>query len=579
MYVNTEFLGGNFDMFQYVNPQDTDKKYSRRRESQLSTVSNGLMTPPQSVIDTSSCRPSLMISKAAAFCNADPGSASSTPSFDSSPGFLSSCPSSASTAPSSRRQSAVCLDNQQQYYLPAAASSTPLFRSGLPKEPWSLGQQLFQDPFSTDDQGINSSGTSFSDVRDSVISAHDDDPFAAANARITCQDRYALPYGMPAYAFPSQTLTTDLVLNFNETLTPRPIEYPHAPLESSQPTIFPNIFPQQGVMFSQTTAQTSPSALESSFEYQSGRHDQDMSCSEDESPAYISKIEDERPSYSPRIKGRRPQKTSITRGSPEKSRNDGQSVCKYCPLKEPIGKHRYACNRPEHLRRHIEALHPEFEAEHGYHKKEYPCKFADCIDKKKGRRKVIPRGDNYKTHYTKTHFSYGNTEKSGKNVRKSMKMSIEEGLRDVDARWILMLAGKMKVGEDVKSIGDGKPGQCFLSVWKMIGYSIKETREIRVKDIAPDWQGPDDTTLEKFDCRWKALKDGKLDYEQAMSVGTNMLETPKQGLLGVDMLESKEMGLVDKDPRWKQLLSGRMSIEDSEKLGVKQLALQARRKR
>lgn len=561
MNADIKHLGGNLDMFQYVNPQDTNNQYCRPRDDQPSIVSKGLMTPPQPIIDSSSRRPSLILANTAASYNAGPGSASSTSSFDSSPGFPSSCPSSASTAPSSRRQSAICPDNQQQYYLPATSPS-PLFRSGLPKETWSINQQFLQNPFSTDDQGIKSGAASFAFGGDAVTSDPDDDPIAANDPQMAWQERNTVNYSTPAYGLEDRTLTMDLFSNVNGSLAPRPIRYSHAAFESPQSSIFPNII-SQDLVSSQSTAIPSTLVLGPSWEHQPGEQDHDISCSDDEDPQYIQTMVP-----------RRPRKTSITRGSPVTT--DGSKLqCQYCPLLSP--PKRYACNRQEHMKRHFAAKHP---VESRTVQDVYTCEFSDCIDKKTGKRKVIvARGDNFTAHYTKTHFSYGNTEKSGKNVRKSMKMSIERGLRSVDPRWKFMLAGKMRVGENLKSMSDDKPGQSFLSVWKMVGYSIKETREIKVKDIAADWQGPDNTTLDKFDCRWKALKDRTLEYEQAMSVGTNMLETPKQGLLGVDMMESKEMGLVGNDPRWIELRSGRMSIEDAEKLGVKQLALQARCKR
>lgn len=549
--------GGDLDIFQYVNPQDTNNQYRRPQDDQLSTVSKRLIRTPQTMIDTSSRRPSLMSPNTAASYNADPGSASSASSFDSSPGFPSSCPSSASTAPSSRRQSAICPEHHQQYYLPVTSTS-PLFRSEIPKENWSLNQRMLQTPFSTDDQDIRTDVTTFTFAGDAITSDLDDDPLAANDPRMAWQERNTGTYSMPAYDVENRTLTMDLFSNANGSMAPRSIEYPRAAFESPQPSIFPDAISESLV-----PSQTSTSVLGPSWEHQPGGHDDNMSYSDDESPPDI------------QTKASRSfRETSITRGNPVTT--DGhKQICKYCPLLVPPKK--YVCNRQEHMKRHCAAKHP---MESGTPQDVYTCEFADCIDKKTGKRKIIvARGDNFKAHYAKTHFSYGNTEKSGKNVRKSMKMSIEKGLRGYDARWTLMLAGKMKVGENLKSVGDDKPQQSFLSVWKMIGYSIKETREMKVKDIAPDWQGPDNTTLEKFDCRWKALKDGRMDYEQAMSVGTNMLETPKQGLLGVDMMQSKEMGLMGIDPRWIELRSGRMSIEDSEKLGVKQLALQARCKR
>ena len=216
----------------------------------------------------------------------------------------------------------------------------------------------------------------------------------------------------------------------------------------------------------------------------------------------------------------------------------------------------YACNRPEHLRRHEQSKHMKEKTEM------HPCAFAGCVDRKTGKhRQIIARFDNLKAHYTKTHFKYGSTEKGGKNERKSMKAAYEMGLNLFDHRWHLLLEGKMNVDVEIDN---------FLHVWKMLGYSILETRDTKVKDVVPDWQGPEDATLQKFDPRWTALWEGTLTLEKAIDTGTNMKETYEQGLLGVTMAETEWMGIKHLDPRWTALLSGRMSLEQSEKLGVKQ---------
>lgn len=573
MDVDTTYSGGNPDIF--INPQDTDKRYGH---SQSTAVSNGMMTPPpQTRMDCSCRRPSLIISDATGYCGAGPNSAASTTSsFGSSPGCPSSCSSSASTAPSSRRQSTICTDIPQQHYYFNNASPSPSFRSPLPKETSEFHQPL-QGPFSTEAESFHSNASSFSVVSGDLTSNPEDVLLPAVNGRMPWQE-YDVNYGnMPAYESASRNnlstyLSGDLVSTFSGSVAPRLIDPSQAMFEP-QPESLPCHVQQENVVFPRASLKSSQAALGSSWEYQPSGHEYDTSCSDDDANSILGQIAK-----------RRHRRASARKGKVFKRSANGVRAhyievpdrthklnrCQYCD---------YACNRPEHLKRHCNAKHDE--------KKElYRCKFPDCIDKKTGERRIIQsRGDNYKAHYTKTHFSYGSTEKTGKNQRKSMKMSVEEGLRSIDARWALMLAGKMRVGEDAKPGGDGKSGQNFSNVWKMIGYSIKETKGIKVKDIAPDWQGPDATTLDRFDCRWIGLRDGTLDYEQTMSVGTNMLETPRQGLLGVDMMETKEMGLVEMDPRWQMLLSGHMSVEDSEKLGVKQLnnpawrALQARRKR
>ena len=214
-----------------------------------------------------------------------------------------------------------------------------------------------------------------------------------------------------------------------------------------------------------------------------------------------------------------------------------------------------AFDRPEHLRRHTDSKH------RGSEVLELPCAFAECWDrKKKEHRKILARPDNLKAHYKETHFRYGNSEKSGKNERKSMKVAHEMGLSSYDLRWELLVENKMDVNHEIPD---------FLHVWKMLGYSIRETRDMRVKDVRPDWK-PEEETLQKFDPRWIALWNQTLSFDQAMNVGEHMKESKAQGLLGVTMLETEEMGIKHLDVRWVQLDKGRMSVEQSEMLGVKE---------
>ena len=221
--------------------------------------------------------------------------------------------------------------------------------------------------------------------------------------------------------------------------------------------------------------------------------------------------------------------------------------CRFC---------KHACNRQEHLKRHEQSKHC------GEETQMYPCEFSGCIDRKTGKhREIIARLDNLKAHYTQTHFKYGGSEKGGKNARKSMKAAHEMRLSAYDDRWKLLLDMKMDVNQEIKE---------YLHVWKMLGYSILETREMKVKSVVADWPGPEDETLQQFDPRWKALLDGTLSFEKAMNKGKDMMESEAQGLLGVTMLESEAMGIRDLDPRWEELLNRRMSVEQSEKLGVKQ---------
>lgn len=247
-----------------------------------------------------------------------------------------------------------------------------------------------------------------------------------------------------------------------------------------------------------------------------------------------------------------------------RSRRQRQGRGAASPKQWPKAKHRcrnpecdYACNRPEHLRRH------ELSKHRGPLVQMHPCQFHNCKDRRTGKhREIIARLDNLKAHYNKTHFKYGNSEKGGKNERKSMKAAYEMGLSVYDnVRWALLLDKKMDVNHEIEE---------YMHVWKMLGYSILETRDTKVKSVVPGFDCPDDATLQKYDPRWRALWDGTLTLDKALSVGENMEESEAQGLLGVTMLETEAMGIDDLDPRWKALFSGRMSVEQSEKLGVKQ---------
>lgn len=180
------------------------------------------------------------------------------------------------------------------------------------------------------------------------------------------------------------------------------------------------------------------------------------------------------------------------------------------------------------------------------------CQFGTEFCKKS----IKDRPDNMRAHLKHTHFTYGKTESGGKNKRFSMRHSQEMGLRLEDERWTLLLQHAITFGD--------------TETWfyKMLGYSIKDTAEIAVRDIAPEWEGAEDAMLKDFDPRWKQLLSGNMTFEQAMERGRFMPEEEKEGILGVDMATSEQMGLRDLDPRWKCLDEGKMSLEMCEKLEV-----------
>lgn len=255
-----------------------------------------------------------------------------------------------------------------------------------------------------------------------------------------------------------------------------------------------------------------------------------------------------------------------------------RNQCQHCPIEwnehTKQWKSKFSFERQEHLSRHVKSLHnptPFF------------CKVVGCHahkdykgEKVKPRPGIQSRHDNLLPHY-RTHFKYGINEKSGKNKRLSMKESLAIGLRNEDERWDWFLAGRMSIDHP-----DGP--RDFHNSWKMMGYSILETQNTRIKTLFPEWEGPAEETLERHDARWKALRGGKMTYELAMSRGLDMPETEAQGLLGVTMMETEQMGIKNLDGRWTMLLSCCMTMEDAKKLGVEDLnratiAAQGKRRR
>lgn len=562
------------DFYSYVDSQFTDNHCDSARGTELPILPNAPVTPNRS---SSSIRPpSLVIGGAQDSYTAGPSSASS---FDSSPGYLTPS-SSASSALSSRRRSSYFAETQR--YHTSAGSPSPMLRSRRPNAFRMFDQYQPQEAAIVNVSECFSNETSFVGAAD-LVGCNSSGSFLAVNecppidqVEICQPVAYYgnLPENHQFDHMPfSTTFTPDLVSNFRGFVDARQTNAFQTSLDSQQPIMFKEEPQQSDEMTSQITMSSIVPSLQPPFdESMYEQNNNDTSSSEDDKFA------------APTSSGSRRFKSSTkkekrTRRSRPVSQFHGKSHPSYPLSKEEVEKAKahhqamlkrcqaegcnYACPRREHLNRH-------FNSHHNPDRTEFTCEFPDCIDKKTGKHRIIvSRNDNYKAHYQNTHFSYGASEKGGKNRRKSMKESLTKGTRDVDYRWDLMLEGNL----DMVSRPKVPKG-----VWKMIGYSIRETREIKVKDIKPDFPGPDDTRLEKLDFRWKAIKDGTLTYEQAMSIGVDMPETTKQGLLGIDMLESEAMGLRPPgdarssgpgDPRWKLLDSGGMSIEESEKLGVK----------
>ena len=558
---------------EFVDPQYTVKPYGI---TQL-----GYLTPDNSPTDTTPRRESF------------PGScfygSSAASSFISHSGSVTpSLATPGSSASSSRRQS-MLLPECQQYYLSATSSSPPNHSQGL-ENGVAIDQCPLQDssiaPYlaNTNDPSLNAEGAAAC-VPEGELNMIVNNLIGKAQTQWPnyCPQTAGPSWYRPTHAAQideSTNWSCDLQTKVNSVIaarSPHTFENSQPLFSPEQPTIFGNspLLSVSGAYNTEGSSNPNAASLGPPFEHVVIKSGTDMEISDDEGVAtkYLTSLKDV-------FKGRplshtssppsddeleRGQVPSRVRRHNRRYRQSQGATCEFakykCESKNknhqcPNPKCDYACQRYEHLDRHIRSKHMEGGAE------ELPCAFHDCIDRKTGKhRMILARQDNLKAHYTNTHFKYGSSENGGKNARKSMKEAYEMGVSSHDYRWNLLLEKKMNVNEELEK---------ELHVWKMLGYSIRETRDTKVKEVRPDCQKEGDPYLQEFDPRWKALWDGTLTFDKAMSKGKHMKESDAQGLLGVTMLETEAMGIKSLDPRWTVLLSGRMSVEQSEKLGVKQ---------
>ena len=597
---DVDVLVDSVDVTQFVNPQDTDKRYScPQLDCTYSTLRapNGYMTPGASKLGSDCRRPSLTISE----------TRSSESSFDSSSGRITPCtPVSASSASSSRRQSMMASGNQQYYLSPA--SPCPMSRSPRSKQVANQDHYSLHQPFTPDISADCSQVTSF--IAESGASYGLDDQFSftmsnyADNVQAGWQGHQTSNDFMSLCeqamnTNTSASLSMDLAQNFTYAMAARPKGFSQQYVHGSQTQLFGNLVPTSENGPAQGAIDSAPAArtLGPPFEYVGGRYDPDEDFADDNTVSNVATIGlspfensfvkkrkgayvrtdcnnrlPDLPDFVPEttFKTSTGQKINKSRKAAKKIgrlENGLMSVVSSENKKHPCPFCVYKFVRPEHLARHKKSKHDP-------NTKYYPCRVHDCVDRDGKHKMIKARGDNLAPHYINTHFNFGNSDKSGKNRRISLKESLEIGLLEWDHRWSLFLEGQINLDSEHKG------------AWKMLGYSIRETRDTRIKDIIPLWEGPDDATLEYVDFRWKMLQDGSMDFETAMAGGYKMAESERRdrGLLGVTMMESEEMGLKDREPRWLRLLSGKMTIDESEVLGVKYLnpawlALQAKRRR
>ena len=583
--------GGLPDDVEYVNPQST--QYPDKRFGAMQQL--GFMTPELSPMDATPRRESFALSENRSYNFSGSSEASSFMSHSGCGTPSISTPSS--SASSSRRQSMMLSDNQ--CYLSAYSPSlAPQRRKTAAAMDQCLLQRSSPSSYitSTDEGTLVTDGTvgcmPGGELTMSVDSytgkapRHWSSYAPQIDASLLCE-----PVVQHLQTNESESFGRDFVASFSNSIAARAsqaIALNKSLFDHSQPIIFGGTTPQPSVEAYHQEGNSSANvpSLQPPFEYTDVELvDGDILPNDvAEARSYLGHNLIREPPNELSYHPKRSRSTLLkTRGLSPTSDDDkkddhspspnvkirnkrhkqGQGArCKYVYTSDK--NHRcdscdYACNRFEHLKRHKLSVHPGEDTEM------HPCKFAGCKDRKTGRhREIIARADNLKAHYTKTHFKYGGSEKGGKNARKSMKAAQQMDLSGYDHRWTLLLEGKegkMNVNEEIEG---------NLHVWKMLGYSILETRDTKVKSVRPDWQGPDNETLQRFDPRWKALWDGTLTFDKAMSTGIDMKESEAQGLLGVTMLESEAMGIRPLDPRWTELDNGRMSVEQSEKLGVKQ---------
>ena len=596
---NVDMLIDNVDMTQFVNPQDTDKRYGR---SQIDCTyltlrtPNAYVNPATSKFGSDCRRPSLTISE----------TRSSESSFDSSSGRMTPCtPMSASSGSSSRRHSMITPGNQQYYLSPS--SPCPMSRSSRSKQvtnqdPYSL-HQPFAPEVAVDCSQVTSfateSGASYGLDEEFPMTMNDfaDGVHADWLGEQTNNDFVSMCEHAMHATDTSASLSMDLARNFSYAMTARTKDSAHQYVHGSQTQIIDDIIPAQEVGPSQAAVASNPSvrSLDPPFVYVGNRCELDEDLVDEDavsnagmcvrSPFRKSPVKKRKSTYvridqhnglpsppslfsEPACKGIATPRANKNRKAAKKSgRLQIDLIVSSENKKHPCPFCDYKFVRPEHLARHKKSKHDR-------NTKYYPCLVHDCKDRDGNHKMIKARGDNLAPHYINTHFSFGNSDKSGKNRRISLKESLEIGLLEWDHRWANFLEGRINLDSENKG------------EWKMLGYSIRETRDTRIKDIIPGWEGPDDATLKQFDFRWQMLQDRSMDFETAMAGGYKMVESERRdkGLLGVTMLESEEMGLKGEDPRWENLLSGKMTIGESEILGVKHLnptwlALQTKRRR
>ncbi len=541
---------GDVTLPQTINPRDTDKRFlTPGFDASDIVISYGMLTPHASTA-CNSRRQSVVFSQTSPTYYSDPSSATSVASFDSSSAALT--PQSSISSVSSRRESmAIPGQHCQNQDMSSGLLTFPRNASA----PFLSEDYRMTDPSPHDTSNTSTALTYFPNACLEQCMLHNDFSLADVNSpQMDWQAGHLVEDNLP----PDGQGIQPCVLNGlcqNHNVDPRDslhhqmqtsgINY--RPIDGSARGTFNfgDAVPSEAINSSGLTRYLGERgfALGPAFEY--------PMTTATSSPTASNTSDDESPSTKPAMK-RRASRALGNRKGGRKTRKkerqfpiivdterDNKCACEMCPKK---------FKRPEHLKRHEESTHK------GAHTTQHCCIIPACG------RQIKARSDNLTQHLTKTHFRYGKTEHSGKNRRISMQESCEKDLWKYDSRWMELLEGRMDFGDADTPAVD----RC----WKMLGYSILDTENLRIKDLALEWDGPDDMTLKQLDPRWKLLLNGTMTFDQAMDKGWKMSESEAEGVLGVNMLTTEEMGLKDLDPRWALLLSGNMDYKMAEKLGV-----------
>lgn len=567
------------DTYQFVNPRHTDKRYSRPHDLTISTSKptspSGPTTPRGFAVDSVSRRPSLAPSETSSFWKSAPSSVSS---FGSFPCLT---PSNANES-SSRRQSVICPESQH-YYL--STLSSPSDQPRKPRGIESFNDYALHDSYALSDIINRSNNSSFSTGNSTSYDedgmypvALDDYTDPVQSAWPSHQSSDDLSSAVCERVLQSPCFGIDLVGGFqNSALSIQERKVSPTYVNEVREISSEDLNPAQTFVapFISNHHSATIHALRRELEYPQEDSDSDTESVGDHEMSKL--IGAGRSLYHEAVAGRhsgsnqsrrrssRCPSIFLDQPSPKRSSakvsKGGKKSLKALPEVIGPGK-RYRCSvchlifaRPEHLQRHWRSRHEEFPELHA-------CGVPDCVEKDKiTHKKIKGRRDNLAPHYQNTHFKWGNSEKSGKNRRISLKESHELGLVQYDGRWDRFLEGR---------ISNDKHDKDYPCVWKMLGYSITETRNTRIRQLFPERECPDDATLQQLDFRWTKMMDGSLDYATTMATGNDILVDARLGLLGMTMQETRDMGIENIEPRWIALHNGSMSIEDSEMLGVKQ---------